>query len=126
MMEQAATTPEAFSEATDGYDERDYQIAELVDLVEHLSTFLHPGTSAWEPGDEEALDRAEAAIEHYKPGNVTNAGAADTDPIQRGRELAALDIEAEARAYEEQFGLRSGAAPGAMLQAAKIAREGRE
>lgn len=54
-----------FSETTDGYDERDYQIAELVDLAEHLSTFL----SASYPKDdiETALDRADAVIRRYRP-----------------------------------------------------------
>lgn len=53
--------------------------------------------------------------------------APEADALQDGREKAALDIEAEARAYEDQFGIygRGSEASAVLWMAARIARGGR-
>lgn len=56
-----------FQASSDGYDERDFAIAELCEVVALLSDFIHPGTSHGEPGDEAALDRALEVLARYRP-----------------------------------------------------------
>jgi hypothetical protein len=51
----------------DGFDYID--LGELLDAIHALSDFLHPGTSHAEPGDEEALDRAMALLNRYRPAS---------------------------------------------------------
>lgn len=49
-------------------DDFDYvDLEELLDVITHLCEFLHPGTSHSEPGDYEALLRAQAILNRYTP-----------------------------------------------------------
>lgn len=109
------------------------QLAELVDLVEHLSTLL--GWSCPQEDINKAQDRADEVVERYRSARNSDGGV--TNPVQRGRELAAQAIEDEARAMEKQFGIhgpanplgdrdmlttRAAASSGALWEAARIAR----
>ena len=41
-------------------------LAELLNVIAELSTYLHPGTSHSEPGDDAALERAERILKRYR------------------------------------------------------------